>query len=66
MTCKPCAAAANKPVSAVYDLTCVDCCARLVLSARPSKPNASAMLAAIARFKGAPTRAEVLEKIKAR
>lgn len=47
----------------VYDLTCLDCCARLVLSARPDKAKAGAMLAVIERMPGSPARAEVLEAV---
>lgn len=49
----------------VYDLKCLDCCARLVLSARPSKAQAGAMLAVIERMPGSPARAEVLGAVKA-
>jgi hypothetical protein len=49
----------------VYDLMCLDCCARLVLSARPSKAIAGAMLAAIERMPGSPARDEVVEAVKA-
>ncbi len=49
----------------VYDLMCLDCCARLVLSARPSKAQAAAMLGAIERMPGSPTRAEVIEAVMA-
>lgn len=44
---------------------CVHCCARLVRSARPLRNAQEAMLACIARHKGAPTRAAVLQAVKA-
>ena len=50
MTCAECEAAAEKRLHGVYRMDCVDCCARLVLSARPSRPHAGAMLAAIERW----------------
>lgn len=46
---------------AVYRLAeCVICCATLVMSARPSKERAQAMLAHISRVRGAPERKEIL------
>lgn len=47
----------------VYDLKCLDCCARLVLSTHPDRRLAAAMLAAIERVPGAPDRAEVLAAV---
>lgn len=41
-------------------MQCLQCCARLVLSAHPSKQQAHAMLAAIARYESAPSRQDVL------
>lgn len=49
---------------ATYNLLCVDCCARLVLSVRPLKAKAEAMLAAIKRMPGAPLRADVLARVR--
>jgi len=43
---------------------CVQCCARLVRSARPLRRAQDGMLAAIARFPGAPKRADVLAALK--
>lgn len=48
----------------LYDLKCLDCCARLVLSARPCKAKAAVMLEAIKRIPGAPTRADVLDAVR--
>jgi len=47
-----------------YDLKCLDCCVRLVLSARPSKAHAAGMLACIERTQGTPGRAEIIEALK--
>jgi hypothetical protein len=47
-----------------YQLTCLDCCVRLVDSARPSKRQAAGMLAAIARQPGSPKRADILKALK--
>lgn len=44
---------------------CIGCCVRLVLSAQhPDKAQAKAMLASIARYEGAPSRAEVLAGVR--
>lgn len=45
-------------------MSCVDCCARLVASARPMRQMQEGMLAAIARRPGRPTREQVLEAMK--
>jgi hypothetical protein len=44
-------------------MQCLACCTRLVLSAYPDKRQASAMLAAIERFKNAPGREQVLASV---
>lgn len=44
-------------------MACLACCTRLVLSARPDKRQAAAMLAAIARFEGSPSRQQVLASV---
>ena len=49
----------------VYDLSCLDCCARLVMSAYPDRPLARALMASVERHKGAPAKADVVEAIKA-
>jgi|GEM_PF-4528635 len=45
-------------------MTCVQCCARLLVSARPLRRAQQAMLAAIARHQGAPSKAAILQAIK--
>ena len=64
MTCPPCESSKQHATHGVYDTTCIACCARLVISARPVKKFQEAMLAAIAMQKGAPERAQILEYIK--
>lgn len=64
LACPACESAAKKPLSGIYQFTCVQCCARLVLTAHPNKRQASALLAAILRFNQAPGRAEILECVR--
>lgn len=64
MTCKQCESSKQRQHSGAYSFKCVECCARLVLSAHPDKRQASAMLAAIDRFQGNPGRAAVLESVR--
>lgn len=45
-------------------MSCMSCCAALVVSTYPSKSRAEAMLAAIARHRDAPPRAEILESVR--
>ncbi|MCX8016608.1 MAG: hypothetical protein N2690_01705 [Rhodocyclaceae bacterium] len=45
-------------------MTCLACCARLVASAWPSAHQVEAMLAAIGRFRDAPSRAAVLAEAR--
>lgn len=47
MTCQQCESSKQRQHSGAYSFKCVECCARLVLSAHPDKRQASAMLAAI-------------------
>lgn len=58
----PCPCCAK--VSGLYDLTCLACCARLVLSARPSRLQQEVMLAAIERQRDAPKRAAILAVVE--
>lgn len=62
--CPACAKAAANPLSGGYRMQCLACCTRLVLSAHPNKPQAAAMLAAIARFPDAPGREQILESVR--
>jgi hypothetical protein len=64
MTCPACTETQAKPLCGSYQMTCMDCCTRLVLSAHPDKKQAAVMLAAIARFPGAPGRGAVLESVR--
>ena len=54
LTCECCA------TRFLYQLQCLECCARLVASAHPSRRMAGAQLAAIERMPGSPERADVL------
>ncbi len=60
MTCPACEQAAKNPHCGSYRMQCLECCARLVLSAHPSKPQAASLLAAIERFPQNPGREQVL------
>lgn len=48
-----------------YHLHCVTCCARLVRSCRPWREAQESMFAIITRQIGRPSKAEVIEAIKA-
>ena len=63
--CPQCAAATSMPHSGDYRASCLDCCARLVRSARPDRRMASALLAAIVRLPGSPNRGEILAHMSA-
>lgn len=64
MTCPACASSTSPQTSGVYEAACLDCCARLVLSAHPNKRQAMALMAAIERFPMAPSRADVLARVR--
>jgi hypothetical protein len=55
---------AKKVGFGVTSTSCTACCARLVLSARPSRRQQEAMFAFIERFPDAPSREEILAHIK--
>lgn len=63
--CPDCEKATARKHHGGYRMQCVQCCARLVASARPLRRQQEAMLAAIALFRGAPTRQEVLVRLQA-
>ena len=50
---------------ACFSMSCAPCCARLVKSARPLRTAQDAMLYAITRRRGRPTRSDVLQTLKA-
>ena len=64
MICAACTSSKEQRWHGVYNTTCTECCARLVISARPNKRFQEAMLAAIAMQKGAPDRAQILDYIR--
>lgn len=63
-SCQACESFKQLPNSGAYRFQCLECCTRLVLSAYPSKAQASAMLAAIDRFPLSPGREQVLESVR--
>jgi hypothetical protein len=68
MTSTPCTSCEyfkQQPLSGLYSMTCTQCCARLIRSARPLKGAQQAMFASIARHQGAPSKAAILQALKA-
>lgn len=63
-TCPHCTRADAGDIVGRYAFSCLGCCARLVASARPVRHLQEVMLAAIARFPGAPERAQILQAIR--
>lgn len=63
-SCPACESFKQQRTSGAYRFQCLECCTRLVLSAYPSKGQASAMLAAIERFPLSPGREQVLESVR--
>jgi hypothetical protein len=59
-TCLTCEARKTNPLTGRVNMICPHCCAHLVAKTRPNKLQAKAMLAAIARHPGSPSRATVL------
>lgn len=62
--CPHCAFAQAHGRCATYSFYCLECCARLVFSTYPLKPQAASMLACIARHKKAPKRSDILRRVK--
>ena len=50
MSCPECESSKTRRWHGVFEFRCLGCCARLVLSARPSKPHGAAQLGAIEHF----------------
>lgn len=69
MGCLHCAQAKERALAGRiwpgYAMSCTRCCARLLRSARPLRTAQEAMLACITRRPGRPTRADVLQALKA-
>jgi len=71
MTCSHCArhlaqqtaVHVSQLTAGVFDAGCASCCARLVRSARPLRPAQEAMMAAITRRDGRPTREQIIQAI---
>lgn len=64
MKCDCCAARARDRLSGVYQYACLECCAALILSTGPDRGRAKPILAAIARYKAAPNRANIFCRLK--
>lgn len=64
--CKDCWRATLTPHWGGFNMACIGCCARLVLSCSPDKQQAEAMLGAITMRPGRPTRKEVLAAVRER
>lgn len=65
MTCQHCDQAAARPHWGGYSMQCVQCCARLIRSARPLKAAQEALLAAITMRPENPTKEAILQALKA-
>ena len=63
-TCPHCTKAATTGRCITYQIHCVGCCARLVMSARPLRTVQEGHLAAIGRHDNAPTREQILQHIR--
>jgi len=62
--CPACAMVQARALCGAYNLRCVLCCARLVVSARPNRAAQQAFLYCITRRKENPSQAAVLAAIK--
>ncbi len=62
--CPACHATQARPHCGAYNLRCVACCARLVVSARPLRHAQEGLLACITRHPENPSKADVLNAIK--
>jgi len=63
MTCKACESRQRNPISGLYQADCLDCCTALVISARPNKQQAAALMAALTRMPRTPGRAQILASV---
>lgn len=64
MTCEACAAHQSNPLSGIYHFDCLDCCARAVISARPSRRLQEVMLQAVCSGRPKDWREKVLARVK--
>lgn len=64
MTCRECESSKQRRWHGVYDMTCLECCARLVASVNPDKLKAMSMLESIAKIRKAPKREAILARVK--
>lgn len=64
-TCSNCAMAATRAVWGGYSMNCVQCCARLMRSARPMRHLQEGILGLLARVPGRPSKEDVIAELKA-
>lgn len=64
MICRECESSKQRRWHGVYDMTCLECCARLVASVNPDKLKAMSMLESIAKNRNAPKREAILARVK--
>ena len=63
--CPSCLRAINLPIKGGrYNFTCVHCCARLIVHARPAKAQQDAHFSAIARLDTAPAKEQIVGAIQ--
>lgn len=64
MTCRQCELSKQQPGSGLYNMACLQCCTRLVLSTHPNRQHAAGMLACVERHQGKDGRARVAESVR--
>ena len=62
--CASCELSKKRPMSGAYNVKCLDCCTRLVMSAYPLRQAAAAMLAVVQRHHGRAGREQVSESVR--
>ena len=62
--CAACSIVKARALCGAYNLRCVRCCARLVMSARPNRKAQEAMLACITRRPENPNQTDIMKAIK--
>ena len=65
LDCVNCQQAATRPVWGGYSLTCANCCARLVISARPWRDAQEGFFALFARRPENPSKDKIVAAIQA-
>ena len=64
MTCESCATRTANPLSGLYHRDCLDCCAHLVMSSRPSRRQQESMLQLVCFGMPKDWREKVLRRMK--